>query len=141
MRGSYLGPNYNQVEIENSLKNINAKFKTYKEAESLKIIANYLKVEKLLDGFESCYGIWSRALEGRSILADPRSRNMQKKLNLKIKFRESFRPFAPSILIDDLNDWFDLDQESPYMLLVSDILKKRQIKMTEVEENLFGIDN
>jgi carbamoyltransferase len=81
-----------------------------------------------------------RALGGRSILADPRSEKMQKELNLKIKFRESFRPFAPSILREDVNDWFDLDSDSPYMLLVAEVKKEKQIKMTENDESLFGIE-
>ena len=81
-----------------------------------------------------------RALGGRSILADPRSEKMQKELNLKIKFRESFRPFAPSILREDVNEWFDLNNDSPYMLLVSEVKKDKQIKMTLEQEKLFGID-
>ena len=81
-----------------------------------------------------------RALGARSILADPRSEKMQKELNLKIKFRESFRPFAPSVLREDVNTWFELDNDSPYMLLVSEVKKDKQIKMKTVEENLFGID-
>ena len=81
-----------------------------------------------------------RALGGRSILADPRSEKMQKELNLKIKFRESFRPFAPSVLREDLNEWFELDDDSPYMLLVSEVKKDKQIKMKKEDENLFGID-
>ena len=81
-----------------------------------------------------------RALGGRSILADPRSEKMQKELNLKIKFRESFRPFAPSVLREDVLEWFDLDYDSPYMLLVSDVNKKKQIEMSDKDRNLFGID-
>ena len=81
-----------------------------------------------------------RALGGRSILADPRSEKMQKELNLKIKFRESFRPFAPSVLREDVHEWFDLDYDSPYMLLVSDVNKAKQIKMSDSDKNLFGID-
>ena len=81
-----------------------------------------------------------RALGGRSILADPRSEKMQKELNLKIKFRESFRPFAPSVLREDVNDWFDLNCDSPYMLLVSDVKKNKQISMSEEDKKLFGID-
>ena len=77
---------------------------------------------------------------GRSILADPRSFKMQKELNLKIKFRESFRPFAPSVLREDLNEWFELDNDSPYMLLVSEVKKDKQISMKEKDEKLFGID-
>ena len=81
-----------------------------------------------------------RALGGRSILADPRSEKMQKELNLKIKFRESFRPFAPSVLREDVNEWFDLDIDSPYMLLVSQVKKEKQIQMKKEDENLFGIE-
>ena len=81
-----------------------------------------------------------RALGGRSILADPRSAKMQKQLNLKIKFRESFRPFAPSILREDLSEWFELDTDSPYMLIVSEVKKEKQIKMSKEDEKLFGID-
>ena len=81
-----------------------------------------------------------RALGGRSILADPRSEKMQKELNLKIKFRESFRPFAPSVLIEDVNNWFDLDCDSPYMLLVSNVKKDKQISMSDKDKMLFGID-
>ena len=81
-----------------------------------------------------------RALGGRSILADPRSEKMQKELNLKIKFRESFRPFAPSVLREDVNEWFELDYDSPYMLLVSEVKKNKQLKMKKEEEDLFGID-
>jgi carbamoyltransferase len=81
-----------------------------------------------------------RALGARSILADPRSPDIQKQLNLKVKFRESFRPFAPSILRGDVSEWFDLDADSPYMLLVANVLTKKQIAMTEAEKSLFGID-
>ena len=81
-----------------------------------------------------------RALGGRSILADPRSEKMQKELNLKIKFRESFRPFAPSVLREDVSEWFELNNDSPYMLLVADVKKEKQIKMTEDDKNLFGIE-
>jgi carbamoyltransferase len=81
-----------------------------------------------------------RALGGRSILADPRSEKMQKELNLKIKFRESFRPFAPSVLREDVSEWFDLDYDSPYMLLVSEVNKTKQLKMSDSDKNLFGIN-
>ena len=81
-----------------------------------------------------------RALGGRSIIADPRSETMQKTLNLKVKFRESFRPFAPSVLREDVNNWFDFDKDSPYMLIVSNIKKEKQKKMTDEEKKLFGID-
>ena len=85
-------------------------------------------------------GIWPRALGGRSILGDPRSDKMQKNLNLKVKYRESFRPFAPSVLKEDVNTWFDIDVDSPYMLLVADVHSSKKIKMTEKQNNLFGIE-
>ena len=81
-----------------------------------------------------------RALGGRSIIADPRSETMQKTLNLKVKFRESFRPFAPSVLREDVNNWFDFDKDSPYMLIVSNIKKEKQKKMSNEEKKLFGIE-
>ena len=102
--------------------------------------AKQLSNEKTVGWFQGRMEFGPRALGGRSILADPRSEKMQKELNLKIKFRESFRPFAPSILRDDLNEWFELNNDSPYMLLVSEVKKNKQIKMKKEEENLFGID-
>jgi carbamoyltransferase len=104
------------------------------------LTANELAKEKTIGWFQGRMEFGPRALGGRSILADPRSEKMQKELNLKIKFRESFRPFAPSILREDLNRWFELDEDSPYMLLVSEVKKEKQIKMKKEDENLFGID-
>ena len=97
-------------------------------------------MKKAIGWFQGRMEFGPRALGGRSILADPRSEKMQKELNLKIKFRESFRPFAPSILREDVNTWFELDNDSPYMLLVSEVKKDKQIKMKTEDENLFGID-
>ena len=103
-------------------------------------ITNDLTQEKVLGWFHGKMEFGPRALGGRSILADPRSEKMQKNLNLKVKFRESFRPFAPSILLDDLTNWFDLNVESPYMLLVAEIVKEKKISMNENNKNLFGIE-
>ena len=103
-------------------------------------MANELKNEKTVGWFQGRMEFGPRALGARSIIADPRSDKMQKELNLKVKFRESFRPFAPSVLREDLNDWFDLNSDSPYMLLVSNIKKNLQIPMNEKQKNLFGID-
>ena len=96
--------------------------------------------EEAIGWFQGRMEFGPRALGGRSILGDPRSEKMQKNLNLKVKFRESFRPFAPSILREDLSEWFDLNVDSPYMLMVSNINKNKTIKMTEDQKNLFGID-
>ena len=140
MKGSLLGPSYSNEKIESILKLLNAKFEKLDDENLLSLIANELKNEKIIGWFQGRMEFGPRALGARSIIADPRSDKMQKELNLKIKFRESFRPFAPSILREDLNDWFELDQESPYMLLVSDIKKKLQIPMNEKDNKLFGID-
>ena len=104
------------------------------------IVAKELSNSKTVGWFQGRMEFGPRALGGRSILADPRSEKMQKELNLKIKFRESFRPFAPSVLREDLNNWFELNYDSPYMLLVSDVKKDKQITMSEKDEKLFGIE-
>jgi carbamoyltransferase len=140
MRGSYLGPEFNNSEIEGVLKKIGATYNKFPENEMLKITSEELSKEKTVGWFQGRMEFGPRALGGRSIIADPRSTKMQKKLNLKVKFRESFRPFAPSILKENLSDWFDLDCDSPYMLLVANIKKNKKIAMTEVEKKLFGID-
>jgi len=140
MKGSYLGPSFNDQEIENKLKSINATFTKLDNNELIKTIAHELSMEKTVGWFQGRMEFGPRALGARSIIADPRSEKMQKELNLKVKFRESFRPFAPSVLIEDVNKWFDLDKESPYMLLVSDIRKELQIPMTVENKKLFGID-
>ena len=140
MKGSYLGPKFENNLIEDKLKFLKA---NYKKQDSNKIIlttAKELSMEKTVGWFQGRMEFGPRALGGRSILADPRSDKMQKELNLKIKFRESFRPFAPSVLREDVNEWFDLDDDSPYMLLVADIKKEKQIKMTDKNDNLFGIE-
>ena len=140
MKGSYLGPKFDNEDIKKELKILNANFKEYKEDDLLEIISKELSEEKTVGWFQGRMEFGPRALGGRSILADPRSTNIQKELNLKVKFRESFRPFAPSIVIEELKNWFDLNKPSPYMLLVADIKKEIQISMTPEQENLFGID-
>ena len=140
MKGSYLGPKYENDFIEEKLKSLKAKFKKYDKENIISITAKELASEKTVGWFQGKMEFGPRALGGRSILADPRSEKMQKELNLKIKFRESFRPFAPSILREDVNDWFELNNDSPYMLIVSDVRKDKQIKMKKEEEQLFGID-
>ncbi len=140
MNGSYLGPKFDSNLIEEKLKNLKAKFIKKKPSEIISITAKELSKEKTIGWFQGRMEFGPRALGGRSILADPRSEKMQKKLNLKIKFRESFRPFAPSVLRENVSEWFELDIDSPYMLLVADIKKEKKIKMTEKDESLFGIE-
>jgi len=140
MKGSYLGPSFNNDQIEKTLKSLKANYKKESEENLISLVANELKNEKTIGWFQGKMEFGPRALGARSILADPRSDKMQKELNLKIKFRESFRPFAPSVLREDVSDWFELNCDSPYMLLVSDIKKNIQIPMSDNDKKLFGID-
>ncbi len=140
MNGSYLGPSYKEDEIELTLKSLSAKYEKKIEEDLISTVATELKNEKTIGWFQGRMEFGPRALGSRSILADPRSSKMQKELNLKVKFRESFRPFAPSVLREDINRWFDLNTDSPYMQLVSTVKKNIQILMTDKERELFGID-
>ena len=140
MQGSYLGPEYSQKDIEEHLDKAGAKYEIFKDQELLEKTATDLSNEEVIGWFQGRMEFGPRALGGRSILGDPRSEKMQKNLNLKVKYRESFRPFAPSILKEDLSEWFDINVDSPYMLMVSNINKNKIIKMTEDQKNLFGID-
>ncbi len=139
MQGSYLGPEYSQNEIEKILKDIGAKFEVLDEETIIEKTTEDLSNNNIIGWFQGRMEFGPRALGGRSILADARSINMQKDLNLKIKFRESFRPFAPSVLIEDSSSWFDIDKPSPYMLLVAKVKKEKQIKMNDDQKKLFGI--
>ena len=140
MEGSYLGPEFSELTIENELKRLNAKFIKHEEKKFIETIAKDLSNQLTVGWFQGRMEFGPRALGSRSILCDPRSEKMQKELNLKIKFRESFRPFAPAIIREDLNNWFNLNSDSPYMLLVSEIKNDIKINMTESENKLFGID-
>ena len=140
MQGSYLGPKFENNFIEQKLKSLKANYKKYSRDETISFTARELANEKTVGWFQGRMEFGPRALGGRSILADARSEKMQKELNLKIKFRESFRPFAPSVLREDVNEWFELNSDSPYMLLVSEVKKDKQIKMKSEDEKLFGID-
>ena len=140
MKGSYLGPEFTQDQIEYELKSIGANFETVEYENLIDQTSNYLSEEKAIGWFQGRMEFGPRALGGRSILGDPRSDKMQKNLNLKVKYRESFRPFAPSILKENLLDWFDIDTESPYMLLVANINSEKKIDMNEDQKNLFGIE-
>ena len=140
MAGSYLGPEFSQAEIEARLEAEGATFETVDEATLIARVADALADEKAIGWFQGRMEFGPRALGGRSILGDPRSPSMQKTLNLKVKYRESFRPFAPSVLREDVADWFDINSDSPYMLMVADVANDRRRAMTAEEQALFGID-
>ena len=140
MNGSLLGPSYNQNEIEKTLKKLNANFEILNEESLINKTAKFLSNGKAVGWFQGRMEFGPRALGSRSILADPRSEKMQKELNLKIKFRESFRPFAPAIIKEELNNWFELDKLSPYMLLVSQLKKNKLLNLSAKDQNLKGIE-
>jgi carbamoyltransferase len=140
MRGTYLGPEFNQNEIELSLKKQGAVFESLNEIDLNEKTAQALSNGYAVGWHQGRMEFGPRSLGGRSIIADPRSSNMQKILNLKVKDRESFRPFAPSILREDLEEWFDFNCDSPYMLMVGNVKDNKRIKITSEQENLFGID-
>ena len=140
MNGSYLGPEFSQEEIEKELKSLGANFEILGYENLINKTSEFLTQEKAIGWFQGRMEFGPRALGGRSILADPRSDKMQKNLNLKIKYRESFRPFAPSVLREDLSDWFEMNVDSPYMLLVANINSNKKIEMSEDQNKLFGID-
>ncbi len=140
MKGSYLGTEYNQEEIERELKAVGANFEILNYEELIDKTTEFLSNEKAIGWFQGRMEFGPRALGGRSILGDPRSEKMQKNLNLKVKYRESFRPFAPSVLREDLPEWFEMNVDSPYMLLVANINPNKKIEMNDEQKNLFGID-
>jgi len=140
MMGSYLGPSFSQADIEQRLIAANAKFEVMDYPALFKFLANEIATGKAIGWFQGRMEFGPRALGGRSILGDPRSPVMQKLLNLKVKYRESFRPFAPSVLSEDVSDWFDLNVDSPYMLIVADIVNDRRFEVTSEEQSLFGIE-
>ena len=140
MSGAYLGPEYKQDEIERQLVSAQARFTTLSDDEITDATARALADGKAIGWMQGRMEFGPRALGARSILGDPRSPTMQKILNLKVKYRESFRPFAPSVLREDVSDWFELDCDSPYMLLVADVVRSRRRQMTDEENALFGIE-
>jgi carbamoyltransferase len=140
MQGAYLGPEFAQADIEKRLAAAGAKFEVLNESALVERAAADLADGLALGWFQGRMEFGPRALGGRSILGDARSPAMQKTLNLRVKYRESFRPFAPSVLREDVADWFELDGDSPYMLLVADVVEKRSRAMTQAEQALFGID-
>ena len=139
MNGSYLGPSYSDSAIENDLIECGAKFHKLKEEILIEKVAEALVDEKAIGWIQGRMEFGPRALGGRSIIADPRSPAMQKQLNLKVKYRESFRPFAPSVLSEYVSEWFEHDSDSPYMLFVADVNKKKRLAMKKEEKALFGI--
>ena len=140
MKGSYLGDEFSQAEIERRLTDAGADFEVLDDTGLIWATAEYLSLGKAVGWFQGRMEFGPRSLGGRSILGDPRSPEMQKTLNLKVKYRESFRPFAPSVLSEDVGDWFELDRPSPYMLLVADVKPELRLEMTAEQQALFGID-
>jgi carbamoyltransferase len=140
MHGAYLGPAFSQPECEMELSALGAKFESLHDDALIGRVADALAAGKAVGWFQGRMEFGPRALGNRSILGDPRAPDMQKTLNLKVKFRESFRPFAPSVLREDLADWFAIDSDSPYMLLVADVVPERCRAMSDAEKDLFGID-
>lgn len=140
MRGSYLGPAYEYDQIESALTEAGASFTKLDDTELVETVAAALADNKAVGWMQGRMEFGPRALGGRSIIADPRSPEMQRQLNLKVKYRESFRPFAPSVLYEDVSEWFDQKSSSPYMLLVADVHKDKRLEMTPEQEKLFGID-
>jgi carbamoyltransferase len=141
MKGSYLGPQDSQPDVEKRLTAMGAKFRVLKDSqETVEFCARALADGKAVGWHQGRMEFGPRALGGRSILGDARSPTMQKLLNLKVKYRESFRPFAPAVLRESVGDWFDHRGDSPYMLIVADVLEKHRIPMTAEQTKLFGIE-
>ena len=140
MAGAFLGPSFEQDDIELRLRRVGARFEVVHENELIDQTAQALADQQLVGWFQGRMEFGPRALGSRSILGDPRSPTAQKDLNLKIKYRESFRPFAPSVLREDVADWFEIDRDSPYMAIVADVCRERRFAMTAEQDLLFGID-
>jgi carbamoyltransferase len=140
MRGSYLGPRFSKEDVERRLSRVGARFHVLEPDQTIERCALALAEGKAVGWHQGRMEFGPRALGGRSILGDPRSATMQRMLNLKVKYRESFRPFAPSVLREDVGTWFELDEDSPYMLLVTHVRTDRRIRMTSEQQRLFGID-
>jgi carbamoyltransferase len=140
MEGAYLGPRFSQPDVESRLANVGARFTTLADGPLIDATAQALAAGRAVGWFQGRMEFGPRALGARSILGDARSPTMQSDLNLKIKYRESFRPFAPAVLREDVSDWFHLDGDSPYMLLVAEVAKQHRLAMTADQHALFGID-
>jgi carbamoyltransferase len=140
MKGSFLGPKNSEAEVEEFLRSRQLPYQKYSRNELPEVVANLLTAAKIIGLHQGRMEFGPRALGGRSIIGDPRSPEMQSVMNLKIKYRESFRPFAPSILREKVSEWFELNADSPYMLLVADVAESQRRKMTPEEKALWGID-
>jgi carbamoyltransferase len=140
MEGAFLGPAFAQEDVERRLTKAGAQFTVVSDEDVIERTAASLAAGEAVGWMQGRMEFGPRALGARSILGDPRSPTMQKTLNLRVKYRESFRPFAPAVLREDVSDWFELDTDSPYMLLVADVKRERRRRMTNEEEALFGID-
>jgi carbamoyltransferase len=140
MQGAYLGRRFSNQEITDFLDSVGAQYIELEDAELMPRLAELLEQENVIGWFSGRMEFGPRALGGRSILGDPRSDKMQSVMNLKIKYRESFRPFAPAVKAERVSDWFELDRKSPYMLLVAPVTEKRRLAMTQEQKRLFGID-
>src|SRR3989454_8384200 len=140
MKGAYLGPEFSAEEIEEFLRSVGAVYERVERNTLLPRVAALLASEKVVGWFNGRMEFGPRALGARSILGDPRSPRMQAQMNIKIKFREGFRPFAPSVLRERVSEYFELDCESPYMLLVAPVKRERQMLMTAEQRCLWGID-
>lgn len=140
MRGSYLGPRFANEDIEASLKKLEAPYEPVEDPELFQRVAEYLAEGKVIGWMQGPMEFGPRALGGRSILGDPRSEKMQSVMNLKIKYRESFRPFAPSVLRERVSDYFEMDTDSPYMLLVAPVVEKRRRAVRPDQQGLWGVD-
>jgi carbamoyltransferase len=140
MRGSYLGPQHSNTDIKTYLDSINAQYQEIEDGDLFPKLAEILATENVVGWFQGRMEFGPRALGARSIIGDPRSTNMQSVMNLKIKYRESFRPFAPAVKVDKVSEWFEFDQASPYMLMVANVAQEKCINMTAEQEQLFGIE-
>jgi carbamoyltransferase len=140
MQGSYLGPSYNNEEIKVYLDSVKAKYKEIDDKKLIPEVAEILEKENVVGWFSGRMEFGPRALGGRSIIGDPRSKKMQSIMNMKIKHRESFRPFAPAVKADKVSDWFEIDRSSPYMLLVAPVKSNKQLTISADKQNLFGIE-
>jgi carbamoyltransferase len=138
--GSYLGPEFNDDDIQSFIKSFNLTAKKINEDELIKTVSKLIAEEKVIGWFDGRMEFGPRALGARSIIGDARSPKMQALMNIKIKFREGFRPFAPSVLYEKGSEYFEIEKESPYMLLVADVKKERRVKMSDEQEKLWGIE-
>lgn len=140
LQGAYLGKRFSNQEITTHLDGIGAKYRELEDGTLMPLLAKLLDQEQVIGWFNGRMEFGPRALGGRSIIGDPRSTKMQSVMNLKIKYRESFRPFAPAVKAEQVSEWFEIDRKSPYMLLVAPVRKEKCLPMAEEQKQLFGVD-